>query len=279
MSDTVSEVVFSGGHLATISYLGCIQKLIEKENFDVTRIHRWNCTSAGCIIALLLTMGYLPSELIKILKEIPFKKISPIDSNTWLNFFDEIGLHNTDKVVDIIAHFMEHKSIDRDITFNEYFKLKKTELIFMTFCLNTSSLTEFNKDTSPNMKLRDALRMAIAAPFIFKPVEYQNQLYIDAVILSNCPASMCRVPEKTYVFRISKNEQYYNTIDFFTYSKILLKSLITKIEDMEKNISSQNKSPFCRVFKVLCDFELNETLDICSIELEKLYYCGYNTIQ
>ena len=93
------EVIFSGGNFGTISFLGCIQALIDSENFETKSVKRWVGTSGGAVISFLLAIGYNTKTIMKVLKEVPLSKISKLTSDKWLSFFDKYGLHNTNSFI------------------------------------------------------------------------------------------------------------------------------------------------------------------------------------
>ena len=79
------EVIFSGGNFGTISFLGCIQALIDSENFETKNVKRWVGTSGGAVISFLLAIGYNTKTIMKVLK-VPLSKISKLTSDKWLTF-------------------------------------------------------------------------------------------------------------------------------------------------------------------------------------------------
>ena len=267
-ADDISEFVLSGGHFATLAFLGKIQYLIYHENLDIKKINKWICTSGGCIVALLLSIGYSPLEIKDTLKEINFSKISPLESHMWLNFFDSLGLHDSNKISNIISLFLEHKNFDKNITFGEFYDETGIQLTFMVFCLNTCELIELNYKQFANMKIIEGLSMAISAPFIFKPKFFQNRLYIDAVVNSNCPALKTET-EYAYVFRLCNSKSYYDNINLFNYVKILIKSMIKQLEDYEVLKSNH------RIFNIPCDYSFNASLNLDSEKIDELFKCGF----
>lgn len=265
------EIILSGGHFATIAFLGKIQSLIENESFEINKIKHWICTSGGCLISLLLSIGYKPIELKDILKQIDFEKLSPINSDMMLNFFDNLGLHDTSSITNIVAIFLEHKLIPRNITFEGLKKLTGIKLTFLTFCLNSCQLVELNEDNYGSLMVIDGLQMSISAPFIFKPISYQNRLYTDAVVVSNCPVLKSK-SKNTYVFKLSKNDTYYNKINIFTLIKIIFRTLVQQIENHE--IRQTNHRVFC----LNSNFEFDNELIIKSEKIEQIFKSGYNDL-
>ena len=267
------EVIFSGGNFGTISFVGCIQGLIDSEKFDLKSVKRWVGTSGGAVVAFFLSIGYNPSSILKVLKEIPISKISPLSSDKWLSFFDAYGLHDTKCFRKLFEIVLLHKGYDEKITFLEIYKTMGIELVFTTFCLNTESLVLLNYKNTPSLKILDGLCMAIAVPFLFLPVSYQNRLYVDGFIVSNHPVDMCSCSgEESISFCLTCSKRYYERIDIMTYLRILVQSPLRKIQDVTlKNYKG-------RSYSVLCDYNFDASFDLNGSVIQKFYDCGYKTV-
>ena len=70
------EVIFSGGNFGTISFVGCIQGLIDSEKFDLKSVKRWVGTSGGAVVAFFLAIGYNPSSILKVLKAVSYTHLT-----------------------------------------------------------------------------------------------------------------------------------------------------------------------------------------------------------
>ena len=266
------EVIFSGGNFGTISFLGCIQALIDSENFETKNVKRWVGTSGGAVISFLLAIGYNTKTIMKVLKEVPLSKISKLTSDKWLTFFDKYGLHNTNSFRRLFETMLSHKGFDVDLTFIEFHKRTNIELVFTSFCLNTESLVLLNHKNTPNLKILDALCMAIAVPFLFLPVSYQNRLYVDGFIVSNHPVDMCTCSgEESISFCLKKTADYYDKIDITTYMRILINSPLTKIQEVDlKGYKGKN-------YSILCNHKFGSSFDFSPSTIEGFYDCGYKT--
>ena len=166
----VREIIMSGGNFATLSFVGCIQGLMDTEEFDIASVNRWVGTSGGAVIAFLFAIGYTPSTILHVTKNIPLSHISPLTSDKWLQFFDKYGLHDTKCFRSLFETLLVHMCWSRDVTFLEFYEKSGIELVFTTYCLNTDTLELLNYTNTPDLKLLDGLCMAIAVPFLFFPV-------------------------------------------------------------------------------------------------------------
>jgi len=268
------EVIFSGGNFATISFLGCIQALIENKGFEIKSIKRWVGTSGGAVIAFLLAIGYNPKKILNVIKEVPISKISELSSDKWLTFFDKYGLHDTKCFRDLLKIFLTHLDYCEKITFMEFYEKTRIDLVFTTFCLNTDSLEVLNYEKTPDLKLLDGLCMAIAVPFLFLPVYYRNRMYVDGFLVSNHPIEMCSCNgEESISFSLKNSKKYYDKIDLVTYLRILIRSPLTKLQIVNlKCYKGKN-------YSILCDHEFDASFEISPEIIQKFYDCGYKTVK
>ena len=139
--------------------------------------------------------------------------------------------------------------------FLEFYEKSGIELVFTTYCLNTDTLELLNYTNTPDLKLLDGLCMAIAVPFLFFPVSYRNQLYVDGFLVSNHPIEMCKsCGRESLSFCLVHTKKYHEKIDIMTYLRVLVRSPLRKLQDVSlKNYSGRN-------FSVLCDHDFDHHL-------------------
>tara|TARA_Y100000389_G_scaffold148109_2_gene147161 strand:- start:8553 stop:9500 length:948 start_codon:yes stop_codon:yes gene_type:complete len=268
------ELIFSGGNFATISFLGSVKALIELDELNLKEVSRFVGTSGGAVISFFLAIGYSPERIINIMAKIPMSKISKLTSDKWLTFFDNYGLHDTIHFKKIFSVVLTHMNISSDTTFKEFYDLKNIELVFTSFCLNTSKLELLNHENTPDLKLIDGLCMSIAVPLIFYPVSYRNRLYIDAFLVSNHPVelSLCKNSNESCSFCLSSKPTYTDSIDLLSYIKILMRSPIAKIENY--SLSQYKGWTIC----IPCNYDLDGSFNIGDQELKSIFQCGYDFV-
>ena len=85
MSNVIKCIVFSGGGIKGLSYIGCLKYLEEINIYP-----QLDClvgTSAGGMVALLYNLGYKYQELSDILCSIDFKTLHDITTDGIFNYF------------------------------------------------------------------------------------------------------------------------------------------------------------------------------------------------
>lgn len=262
------EIILSGGNLGTNSFLGCLQCLVDLENVDLNKTKCWIGTSGGAIISLLMALNYDPLSIKNVIKQIPISKICSLSSDKWLNFFDQYGLHDTNDFKKVLKIFLEHKNYSSNITFFDFYKETTKQLVFTSFCLNTESIVILDYEKTPELSIIDGLMMSIAVPFLFKPISYQNRLYVDAFLIANCPSEFSRY-SNSISLNLVQTKSYNDTIDIISYIRILLRSSLDKIQyTCQKAYSGQS-------IQVPCNYNFDASFNIDPEIFEKFYLNGY----
>lgn len=166
------NLVFEGGGIRGIAYSGVVQGLEEKG--ILKNIERVGGTSAGAITALCISLGYHANELEKINEETPYQKF-----NDGKNIFFG-GLHRTNKYfgwyrgnyfLKWIGKIIKEKTGEENCTFKQLHEAKKFKDLYITGTSLTNQKTVyFSYEHTPNMKLKDAVRISMSIPLYFESV-------------------------------------------------------------------------------------------------------------
>lgn len=187
------NLVLAGGGAKGVAYCGLARALEERD--ILKEIKRFAGASAGSIVASLLYIGYNSHDVEQIMSvnmEILLKdgptELLDIVQNLILNF----GIHPADKFKSFIGDVFAHKTNNPDITFQEaYDEYQKKELCVVVTNVNTMSIEYCHVKTTPNMPIRDAVRMSMSIPGEFQPVTYtifeDTCLHVDGGVICNYP--------------------------------------------------------------------------------------------
>jgi len=179
-----NKLVISGGGVKGLIILGYLHKLYENNLLD--NINKYCGSSVGSIICFLLLIGYKPNEIFFILMEIDFESLL-------LYSFDDIidnphiGLYLTKPILFIIKKMTKNKKISLKITFKELFEKFNKSISITGVCLNDNSLHFFDKENNSDMEVIKAIEISISVPLVFKPVNFNNKIWIDGGTLNNYP--------------------------------------------------------------------------------------------
>lgn len=225
----VKNLVFEGAGIRGIAYCGAIR---EMETADMMKsVEKVGGTSAGAIVALIVSLGYTGKELEQIIGGTNFKKF-----NDGHNLFAG-GINRTNKYFGWyrgnnferwLEKIIVQKTGNPDITLEELYKQGFKKLYVTGTCLNKQQLVIFSHETYPRMKVKDAVRISMSIPLYFeavfidtggKVVKHPKQkerldIMVDGGFTGNFPIrifdSLPNYNFSTLGFRIDRDEQIKN---------------------------------------------------------------------
>lgn len=199
---SIKNLIFEGAGIRGIAYAGAIQAL--EENGVAENIEKVGGTSAGAISSLLFVLGYSSSEMDSIISETDFE-----DFNDGKYFFvggisrtkNKYGWYRGEKFKDWIGALIENKTGTPETTFRELHQKGYRDLYVTATCLNKQELVFLSRETYPQMKVKDAIRISMSIPLYFQAVfvdsignTYSEQnknndldLMVDGGIIGNFP--------------------------------------------------------------------------------------------
>ena len=167
----IKNLVFEGAGIRGIAYCGVISEL-ETRNI-LPQIEKIAGTSAGAIVALTVSLGYSADEIKSIIAETNFKQFN--DGK----YFFAGGINRTNKYFgwyrgryfeDWLEKIIFKKTGNAGITFAALHEKGFKDLYITGTCLNKQQLIIFSKETYPNMKVKDAVRISMSIPLYFEAV-------------------------------------------------------------------------------------------------------------
>ncbi|MCP4179501.1 MAG: hypothetical protein GY756_17210 [bacterium] len=212
-------LVFSGGGARGIAYAGVLKYLQENNKLD--NVERFVGTSAGSIICSFMSVGSyyektrqkndkhfweIVYEIIAeqdlfdfidnpILREvIKADSFDPITSNLLTNMPPLAEAVDTQYALcsgDIILTFFKKSfkkfGIDENITLGELYKKTGKHLVLVSCSLSYGMAAYFDYKNSPDLPLVDAMRASMAIPYVYKPIKYNNDFFVDGGAANNYP--------------------------------------------------------------------------------------------
>ena len=181
----IKNLVFSGGGIKIFSFLGFIKALKEHQMLD--NIISIIGTSAGSIIACLICLDYKYEEIEEISLKIKLNRFNNFRAEDILTFFDNYGIDNGESFKQILKVIIKAKTGEEKYTFKQLYENFNKKLVITVTCLNNLKCEYLNFETNPNMEIIDAIMMSICVPFLFKPISFNNKLYVDGALLNHYP--------------------------------------------------------------------------------------------
>jgi len=201
-------LVLSGGGAPGIAHIGIIKALEENE----IPIDCITGTSIGAIIGGMYAMGMTPQEMIQVIKSEDFKSWTTGETD-WKNQYYYSSEDSNPGVFELKFHVDDNFSIDFKSLPLPTNLVSPHQMNFAFVPLsaqaNAASKGDFDKLFVPfrcvasdiyNKKsvifrkgeLGDAIRASTTFPFMFKPIEIENQLLFDGGIYNNFPVDIMR---------------------------------------------------------------------------------------
>lgn len=170
-TSAIKNLVFEGAGIRGIAYCGAIRAL--EENGITNGIEKVGGTSAGAITALTLSLGYTADEIAGIVSGTDFKKFNDGKFlfaggiNRVAKYF---GWYRGQRFTKWLEKIIESKTGDADITFQQLRDRGFKDLYVTATCLNKQQLVILSRETYPNMRVKDAVRISMSIPLYFEAV-------------------------------------------------------------------------------------------------------------
>ena len=230
------NLVFKGGGVRGIAYMGALQVLEEKD--ILKNIQRVAGTSAGAIAATLTSFRMSVAETIDVFNTLDINKIPQSRSLLLSPHFSPVkGHENYRRLVtnygwysseyfyiwlqDIIARFC-HGSCQA--TFADFRKLGHRDLYVVATNLSRHRSEVFSAKDTPEVCVADAVRMSMSIPLYFEALQFDGQsfgsgdYYVDGGIYANYPIHLfdgSDFSDSSLAFRKGTN---WETLGFYLYA-------------------------------------------------------------
>ena len=188
------NLVFEGGGVKGIAYVGVLEKLDERGILE--NIERVAGTSAGAMVAVLVGLGYSAKDISDILWDNNFQNFMDIswgyirDINRLIN---DYGWYKGDFFRNLMGGYIKDKTGDSETTFAQLEAMREKgkpfrEIHLIGADLSTGYSKVFNATTTPDVKIADAARISMSIPLFFAAVKGANgddHVYVDGGLLDN----------------------------------------------------------------------------------------------
>lgn len=269
------ELVISGGGTNGMGILGTLDYLY-KNNY-LKNIKRFVATSVGALISFLIVIGYEPFTIYEVMAKISYSSLNELETDKMLLFFDTLGVMSGENLLKLLKIFITKKKLSPEITFHELHSLTQKELIITGYNLMKQKTVIFSYKTDPHMSIVLACRITCSVPFIFRPILYQNELYIDGGFIENTPTYFCKTKKHALIIHIHRNNKSTPEIpkDIFIFAQLLFKQMYYNLD--------KHSMKKCKKYDNIIEIEVTNSsskivnFDMKKNEKEYLYNTGYQT--
>ena len=192
------EVVLSGGGSSALGMLGALQWL--HDHGKLKHVRRWVAASAGVIITILYLADYAPATIFAVLHGFNFQKFADdFNSDGLLGLMDTMGIMEPGTIMKLVAVMLRKKQIDTRITLEEFDRLTGSTVVITGYSLTRAQTIAFSSRQHPHMPLLTALRISLSIPILFRPVMYEDEMYIDGATIEHVPVRFAKYKTRSLV--------------------------------------------------------------------------------
>lgn len=238
----IENLVLEGGGVLGMAYAGAIEALHEKQL--LSDVKRAAGTSAGALVATLVSLRYSAKEIKEIVNGTNFKKFE--DHFDPLRVPFKYGLYRGNYLLKWIKNIIETKTGNKDATFRDLHLGGFRELKVFACDLTSTTIKEFSFQETPDVKVAESIRASMSIPLFFNAWKFpdgnpDDHIYVDGGTMYNYPINAFENSLTTLGFFFEVHtpkkveELKYNHI--FDYIELLFKALL----DSQKVVFQRNK--------------------------------------
>jgi len=196
MAYNFKNLVFEGGGVKGIAYIGAVDVLVERGILD--QVQRVGGTSAGAINTILIGLGFTAKETKDILWSLDFNQFMDDDWGVvrdTTRLIEQFGWYKGDYFRNWIGRLIREKTGNSESTFADIEALKSKNkfksLFFMGTNLSTRFSEIFSAEHTPRICVADAVRISMSIPLFFSAKRStRGDVYVDGGVLDNYPIKM-----------------------------------------------------------------------------------------
>ena len=209
--DQFDVLCFKGAGFKVIAYLGMLQAL--EDRFETATGKQWNdhlqthmvgfCgASAGAITALALCLGLKCADCRQAMKPILENASNIVPQPDIAALCEHYGLDRGNVLRGIICDLLHRGGVSSDVTFAALHSLTRRQFYCSGTNLTTAKTQIFGHETTPDVRVQDAVFISACVPILFSPMRLGDDLYVDGALTCNLVdvfdmkrCAVCNVPE------------------------------------------------------------------------------------
>lgn len=170
-----------------VAHVGVLQKLHDEQLAG--SINTIIGSSAGAIVGALYAIGMEPTTIFDAFLKVDRSRIFRFDNID--SFLTDFGLDDGEFFMAHLADLYLAQGVDPRVTFQEVQRQFKKRLIVTGTNTSAHRPEYFSVETTPTMRVLDAVRISMSIPLLFTAVRRHNGLFVDGGIRDNYPIDYC----------------------------------------------------------------------------------------
>jgi len=235
----LDTLFLSGGGVNCIAFLGVFKYLFDKGivKHGFKDIKNIVCVSGSAFYVMPLLLGFSLDATLRICLEFDNEKLIDYDSFDLNNIFENFGLYDNDFFNHLCSVILERKGFSKEMTLKEMYDHTNVNWVLKTSNISKYSIEYINHISNPDLQIKDAIRMTTCVPLLFKPITYNNDLYVDGGLCGNFPIEYNRkLKSKDYLgIHIKVKDKVEKIEDILTFINRLQMVPTSPYDSVNKN--------------------------------------------
>lgn len=268
----IENLTFEGAGIFGITYIGALS-VLESRNI-LSNIKGYSGSSSGSIVASLLAMDCSVKDLETIMIETDWSSF--LDTSCCccgiFNIFSKYGYNKGKAKEKWLKKIIKQQTGNENFTFQQVYKIYKKKLYICAINLNSEMPVYFSHEYSPNMPVWLALHMSTCFPYVFSPIKYKKEYYVDGGVMENYPIEVFSDKSKSIGLKIISTDSYTKKMsNIYNYSTCVLSSTLRALDDKDTS-PYENQTIFITIPK---QGLLTSVLDIDQVMINYKEYYNY----
>ena len=187
----IKHIVISGGGHSILSFYGTMKESNIKKYWDYKNIESIYGSSAGSIMAIILSLNIDWELLDNYFLNRPWEKVFSLNFESLFSIFNNFGMFSNQVIIDLFNPLFKCNDIDINITIKELYDINHIDIHIITTELFNFESIDISHKTHPDWKVIDAVYASCAIPILFIPLKIDNTFYLDGGILNDYPIDIC----------------------------------------------------------------------------------------
>ena len=224
----IDTLILSGGGPSGVAYIGIFKALIENNilQSDFSGIQEIITTSVGIISSYLYMINIKQEVCQEVIMKFNILSVLNLDDIKIDNLLVDLGLFSTDKIGKIIQSITKNCLQCEDITLQELYDRIPIKLTVKVFNVTKTQTEYISYQTNPDLSIIILAQMTTAIPFFFKPVSYNDNLYVDGGLRGNFPIEACESDNYLGIFIgggiVNKNHDIFKLFPLLEFTHSLM---------------------------------------------------------
>jgi len=234
------NLVFKGGGVRGIAYMGALEVLEEKGILD--RIERVAGTSSGAIAATIISFGLNVEDSLRIFNTLDLEKVPQrwangngskfvnlIASENYYRLFENFGWYSSQYfhtwLTEIIA---DQFGGNGKATFRDFQTKGLRDIHIIASNISRHRSEDFSYFTTPDTPVADAVRLSMSIPLYFEALRYDGRsfgsgdYYVDGGLYNNYPIHVFDQPQFKKTSKLFRDGINWETLGLFLTPSVLI---------------------------------------------------------